>query len=36
MLEDLDLSSIADERAHELVQQLLNVLEDVLCRESGK
>ena len=31
MLEDLDLSSIADERAHELVQQLLNVLEDVMA-----
>src|SRR2546428_3646614 len=30
MLEDLDLSSIADERARELVQQLLNVLEDVM------
>src|SRR6516165_2895618 len=31
MLEDLDLSSIADERAHELVQQLLNVLEEVMA-----
>jgi hypothetical protein len=31
MLEDLDLSSIADARAHELVQQLLNVLEDVMA-----
>ena len=31
MLEDLDLSSIADERARELVQQLLNVLEDVMA-----
>src|SRR6516165_10767117 len=31
MLEDLDLSSIADERARELVQQLLNVLEEVMA-----
>src|SRR5467141_181521 len=31
MLEDLDLSSIADERARKLVQQLLNVLEDVMA-----
>jgi len=31
MLEDLDLSGIADERAHELVQRLLNVLEDVMA-----
>jgi len=31
MLEDLDLSSIADARARELVQQLLNVLEDVMA-----
>src|SRR5438876_10646631 len=31
MLEALDLSNIADERAHELVQQLLNVLEDVMA-----
>ncbi|HEY5868323.1 MAG TPA: hypothetical protein VI542_22650, partial [Candidatus Tectomicrobia bacterium] len=31
MLADLDLSSIADERARELVQQLLNVLEDVMA-----
>ena len=31
MLADLDLSSIADERAHELVQQLLNVLDDVMA-----
>jgi len=31
MLEELDLSNIADERAHELVQQLLNVLEDVMA-----
>jgi hypothetical protein len=31
MLEDLDLSSIADERARQLVQQLLNVLEDVMA-----
>src|SRR5438093_2996304 len=31
MLEDLDLSSIADERARELVQRLLNVLEDVMA-----
>ena len=29
MFEDLDLSSIADARAHELVQRLLNVLEGV-------
>src|SRR5438128_9159827 len=31
MLKDLDLSSIADERARELVQRLLNVLEDVMA-----
>jgi len=31
MLEDLDLSSIADERARQLVQQLLNVLEAVMA-----
>ncbi len=31
MLEDLDLSSIADERARQLVQQLLNMLEDVMA-----
>jgi hypothetical protein len=31
MLEDLDLSSIADERARKLVQQLLNVLEEVMA-----
>src|SRR5215831_10593302 len=31
MLGDLDLSSLADARAHELVQQLLNVLEDVMA-----
>src|SRR6266849_8936806 len=31
MLEDLDLSSIADERARKLVQQLLNMLEDVMA-----
>src|SRR2546430_17364260 len=31
MLEDLDLSSIADERARKLVQRLLNVLEDVMA-----
>jgi len=31
MIEDLDLSSIADERARQLVQQLLNVLEDVMA-----
>ena len=31
MLEDLDLSSIADERARELVQQLLNMLEEVMA-----
>jgi len=31
MLEDLALSSIADERARKLVQQLLNVLEDVMA-----
>ena len=29
MLEDLDLHSIADDRARELVRQLLNLLEDV-------
>lgn len=31
MLEDLDLHSIADERARELVRRLLNVLEDVMA-----
>jgi hypothetical protein len=31
MLEDLDLSSIADARAHELVQRLLNVLEGIMA-----
>ena len=31
MLADLDLSSIADERARELVQRLLNVLEGVMA-----
>src|SRR2546422_6833310 len=31
MLEDLDLSSIADDRARELVRRLLNVLEDVMA-----
>jgi hypothetical protein len=31
MFEDLDLSSLADERARQLVQQLLNVLEDVMA-----
>ena len=31
MLEDLDLHSIADERARELVRQLLNLLEDVMA-----
>ena len=31
MLEDLDLSSIADERARELVQRLLNLLEGVMA-----
>src|SRR5215475_4231253 len=31
MFEDLDLSSIAEERARQLVQQLLNVLEDVMA-----
>src|SRR2546430_4814381 len=31
MLEALDLSSMADERARERVQQLLNVLEDVMA-----
>src|SRR5438128_277716 len=30
MLEDLELHSIADERARELVRQLLNLLEDVM------
>ena len=30
MLEDLDLHSIADDRARELVRQLLNLLEDVM------
>src|SRR5262249_5625871 len=31
MLSDLDLSRFAGARAHELVQQLLNVLEDVIA-----
>ena len=31
MLEDLDLHSIADEQARELVRQLLNLLEDVMA-----
>ena len=31
MLEDLDLHSIADERARALVRQLLNLLEDVMA-----
>ena len=31
MLEDLDLNSIADDRARELVRQLLNLLEDVMA-----
>ena len=31
MLEDLDLHSIADDRARELVRQLLNLLEDVMA-----
>jgi hypothetical protein len=31
MFADLDLSSLADERARQLVQQLLNVLEDVMA-----
>ena len=31
MLEDLDLNSIADERARALVRRLLNVLEDVMA-----
>ena len=31
MLEDLDLHSIADDRARELVRRLLNVLEDVMA-----
>jgi hypothetical protein len=31
MFEDLDLSSIAEERTRQLVQQLLNVLEDVMA-----
>jgi cell division septum initiation protein DivIVA len=31
MLEDFDLHSIADERARELVRQLLNLLEDVMA-----
>ena len=31
MLEDLDLHSIADEQARELVRRLLNVLEDVMA-----
>jgi hypothetical protein len=31
MFEDLDLSSLVEERARQLVQQLLNVLEDVMA-----
>src|SRR5262245_57515084 len=31
MFADLDLSSIAEERARQLVQQLLNVLEEVMA-----
>jgi hypothetical protein len=31
MLEDLDLNSIADDRARELVRRLLNLLEDVMA-----
>jgi hypothetical protein len=31
MLEDLDLNSIADDRARDLVQQLFNRLEDVMA-----
>src|SRR6266581_6105457 len=31
MLEDLDLNSIADDRARDLVRQLLNLLEDVMA-----
>jgi len=31
MLEELDLHSIADERARELVRRLLNMLEDVMA-----
>jgi len=31
MLEDLDLNSIADDRARELVRQLLNLLEDIMA-----
>ena len=31
MLEDLDLNSIVDDRARELVRQLLNLLEDVMA-----
>src|SRR6266704_6665029 len=31
MLDDLDLHSIADERARELVKRLLNMLEDVMA-----
>ena len=31
MLEDLDLSSIADERARALIQRLLNLLEEVMA-----
>jgi hypothetical protein len=31
MLEDLDLNSITDDRARQLVQQLLNLLEDVMA-----
>ena len=35
MLEDLDLHSIADEQARELVRRLLNLLEDVQGRPAG-
>jgi hypothetical protein len=35
MLEDLDLNSIADDRARELVRQLLNLLEDVMADQRG-
>src|SRR3989442_15678600 len=31
MLDDLDLNSITDERARELVRRLLNVVEDVMA-----
>jgi hypothetical protein len=31
MLEDLDLNSIRDDRARELVTQLLNLLENVIA-----